>query len=204
MIALCERTHVGKDVVVNYLATTPLPRIIALCGRKQVGKDVVANYLATRYGYKNVKFAEPLKDALQALFKFTHTQIEIDKETIDPFWGVSPRQAMQFFGTEIMQFEINRLIPGIGRDFFVKSLLARHPTGPIVISDMRFTHEYNAIKRVAANDSIIIKIIKDTNDICDHISETELNSIKGDYTINNSGSIQELYEKVEKIINHAR
>jgi dephospho-CoA kinase len=176
-----------------------LPQVIALCGRKRVGKDTVANFICHGYGYKNVKFAEPLKSAVQALFGFTDHQIEEDKETIDPLWGISPRNAMQFIGCNIIQYEFQKLIPNIGREFFVKSLLHKYSNDKIVISDLRFVHEFKAIQKF--DNAVVIKIIRPSVDDGDtHISETEIDEIEGHYTIENNGSIDDLLISVNNII----
>ena len=176
-----------------------VPRIIALCGRKRTGKDTVANYLCKEYDYKNVKFAEPLKTAVQAMFGFTYDQIENNKECVDKFWGVSPRNALKFFGCDIMQIEIQKLLPDVGRSFFVKSLLSKYPNDMIVISDMRFLHEYNAIKEI--ENTLVIKIIRNSVDDGDtHISETELDMIEGDFTINNNGDLDALEKQIKEIL----
>jgi hypothetical protein len=177
-----------------------LPRIIALCGKKRVGKDTVANYICEKYGYKNVKFAEPLKGAVQALFGFTHDQIEHDKETIDPTWEVTPRQVMQYVGCEFVQKKMDDIIPGIGRTFFVKSLLKKYQTEKIVISDMRFIHEYEGIKNENP-DNLVIKILRSEIDDGDqHISEKELESIQADIVINNDKSTTDLFRHIDSII----
>lgn len=177
-----------------------LPRIIALCGKKHSGKDVVAAYLGTRYGYVNAKFAAPLKLAVRGFFGFTEHQVEYDKETVDPFWDISPRQAMQFIGVDVVQRSFQTLIPGIGRDFFVKSLLARHAhDSKIVISDMRFLHEYHAIMQ--AGDCMVVKLTRpDLESEDQHCSETELENIEAAHVIVNNGTIDDLYDKVEKLV----
>lgn len=176
-----------------------LPRIVALCGKKRCGKDTIAEYLNAKYGYKNVKFAAPLKDAVQALFGFTYDQVENTKDDIDPFWGITPRNAMQFIGVEVAQIQFQGLIPDIGRGFFVKSLLAKYKQENIVISDMRFLHEYKAIKEIPG--SLIIKIHRpNVDDGDEHISETELNIIAADYTVENNGTITQLIDQVDKIM----
>jgi hypothetical protein len=178
------------------------PKVIAICGRKRVGKDLLSNYLCDTYGYTNMKFADPMKKALKELFGFTEKQIEIDKEIVDSFWGISPRQAMQFFGCNVIQHEFQKLIPDIGRNFFVKSLVNKivNHKDKVIISDLRFIHEYQGIKE-AFPDIIVIKLLRpniDNND--SHISETELDSIQGDYTIINEGTEQELFNKVIKLL----
>jgi hypothetical protein len=177
-----------------------LPRIIAICGCKRVGKDTVAEHLRDKLGYKVVKFAEPLKDMLKVLFGFSHEQIESTKDVVDPMWGVAPRKVMQFFGTEIMQFEVQRLLPNIDRGFFVKSLLARHKDDErIVISDMRFIHEWEAIKNTHS-DSLIIKITRNGGLVDDHVSEKELEQIQPDLVIENNGTLESLFAQVDRAL----
>lgn len=178
-----------------------LPRVIALCGKKRVGKDTIADYLHQKYGYKNVKFAEPLKTAVKALFGFSDEQIENNKEQIDSRWQITPRETLQFFGSEIMQYQIQKILPEIGREFFSKSLLAKYnkESDRIVISDMRFLHEYRAIAGIS--NSLVIKIIKnDVDDGDQHISEVELEKIDPQDIVVNDGSLEELYIQIENIL----
>ena len=105
--------------------------IIAICGAKRSGKDVLCKYLTKKYEYKKLYFSEPLKKAVKELFNFTDIQVGIDeenangdeKDNIDERWGISPRKALQYFGTEIMQYKINELIPNANRGFFADILL---------------------------------------------------------------------------------
>lgn len=183
------------------ISTKSLPRILALCGRKQAGKDTVAEYLCTRYGYKHVKFAEPLKDAMTALFGFTRNQIEHDKEVCDEFWNISPRQAMQFFGVEVMQFEIQKLLPEMGRGFFVKRLLQKYEHERIVISDMRFVHEFKAIRAIP--DAAVLKLVRPLQEGVApdmHLSETEVDQVRDCALVQNDGSIPDLLDKVEQFM----
>lgn len=183
-----------------------LPKVIALCGKKRSGKDTIASYLVEKYGYENVKFAAPLKAAVQALFGFTYDQVENDKEKVDDFWGISPRQAMQFFGVEVVQKKMQELLPGMGRLFFVKSLIANHVNAnakgkdnKIVISDMRFVHEWKAIKEIPG--AIVIKIERpDIDDGDKHISEIEIEEIEADFVIQNNTDIEHLYSQVQSVI----
>lgn len=176
-------------------------QVIAICGRKRTGKDTVAEYLCENYGYKNVKFAEPLKETMKCLFGFTEKQIEVDKEVVDNVWGITPRHAMQFFGTEIMQFKLQEIIPSIGRDFFAKSLVSKYRHDKIVISDMRFLHESNMIRSVFP-DSMIIKLenpdIEGNNDT--HMSESGIDDIVADYTIINNKTKQDLFDTLDYIM----
>ena len=95
--------------------------LLGLLGRKRVGKDTVADHLVQEYGYQKISMADPLKDVLRVLFLFGDEQLYGDlKEVIDERWGISPRQALQFVGTNIFRDCLGGLIPGIGNDFWVR------------------------------------------------------------------------------------
>jgi dephospho-CoA kinase len=176
-----------------------LPKIIALCGKMRSGKDTVADYLTMMYGYKKVKFAEPLKKGVQAFYGFSDEQMETTKDVVDNRWGITPRKAMQFFGCEVCQQQIQQILPDIGRTFFVKSLLAKYEGQKIVISDMRFLHEFEAIDKIPG--SLIIKIERDhLNHAETHISEIEVEKIQTKYTISNNKDLEYLYGIIETII----
>jgi hypothetical protein len=189
-----------------------MSNIIAICGAKRSGKDVLAKYLVATRGFKKLSFAEPLKKAVRELFNFNDIQVGIDednavgdeKEIIDERWGISPRKALQFFGTEIMQHAIDELIPNTNRGFLADILLSRiscDSCDSYVISDMRFLHEYNKLKSSAKIRSLIIvkisrpsiNIVESAGGVRDtHISENEYIDIPYDVEIINDGSISDL------------
>lgn len=195
-----------------------MSNVIAICGAKRSGKDVLAKYIIENYGFKKLSFAEPLKKAVKELFNFNDIQVGIDeenalgneKEIIDERWGISPRKALQFFGTEIMQYSIDKLIPNTNRCFLADILLSHisddknGTTNNYVISDLRFLHEYNKLKSsLKINSLIIVKISRPsinitegtegTEGICDiHISEKEYIDIPHDVEIVNDGTIRDL------------
>jgi hypothetical protein len=163
--------------------------IIAICGAKRSGKDTLANIISSKYGHTHVKIAQKLKDACKILFNFTDDQMELDiKDDIDPKWKTSPRKIMQFMGTEIMQYKIQEILPHVGKKFWINSLTRSFDEGKrYVISDLRFLHEYEELKKKGA---IIIKIYSeyDTNsDI--HLSEKEFLEIPYDFLIINNKKI---------------
>ena len=192
-----------------------MSNIIAICGAKRSGKDVLAKHLVATRGFKKLSFAEPLKKAVRELFNFNDIQVGIDeenavgdeKEIIDERWGISPRKALQFFGTEIMQHTIDELIPNTNRGFLADILLSRisdvasDTCNNYVISDLRFLHEYNKLKSSVKvgkiRSLIIVKISRPTVNISEgtrdtHISENEFIDIPCDVEIINDGSISDL------------
>lgn len=181
------------------------PRIIAICGRRRAGKDTIAEYFVQR-GYTHVKLAGKMKAVMHTLFGFTHDQLESDdKDIVDKRWGITPRQAMQFFGTEVMQYKIQELLPDVGRTFWVNSVLAdmvQFPNRKYVISDMRFMHEY---QRLTEHGAYVIKVFKpnqeDNDDLDQHVSEKEYLAIPEDFVIQNDGAIADLHNKLDKQFN---
>lgn len=178
-----------------------LPKMILVCGNRGSGKDYLAEYLEKTHGYIHIKISRKLKEICKLLFAFSEDQIETDsKEMVDLRWGVSPRRCMRFIGTEFFQDGINNLLIGIGKTFWINSLLDEidYTTSDkrYVISDLRFLHEYEEIMRRCCNagaDMCIIRIyrlnsvILPDNDVDNHISEQEYKKIPADVVLINDG-----------------
>jgi dephospho-CoA kinase len=198
----------------------PMPRIIAICGAKRSGKDVLAEHIVKQYHYERVAFANPLKQAVKALFHFDDEQVETDKKDIvDENWGITPRAALQFFGTEMMQEKIQELLPDIKRNFFANTLKnyiasrcdadADGRKTSFVISDMRFLHEYEMlfhIPNIRKEDIAVIRVLRPTTTgVADaasdsHISELEYINIPYDVVLVNNGTIENYLAKFDKIM----
>lgn len=173
-----------------------LPRLVGICGRRRSGKDTIAEILCRSYGYHNAKIADDLKQIVKLLFGFSESQVESDaKDVIDERWGIAPRKAMQWFGTETMQFRIPELIPDIGRTFWIKSFINKNVVGNdklVVVSDVRFLHEYEELKK---HGVYMIRVDRELTNVseCDgHISEIEYTQIPVDVVIDNNGSLDDL------------
>ena len=195
-----------------------MPKIIAICGAKRSGKDVLAEHLVKNYNYEKIAFADPLKLVVKSLFNFDDDQVGIGedkgsnrKDIIDERWGIAPRAALQFFGTEIMQEKIQELLPTIKRNFFANTLKNRIENAEegkkFVISDLRFIHEYDMlanISNIGHKDKMIVRVIRPSkNRIKEqepHISEVEYTNIPYDIIMINNGSIDEYISRFEKLI----
>ena len=170
------------------------------------GKDTVADYICTKKGYTKVHIADALKKTVQVLFGFTQEQLETDrKDVIDPNWGISPRAAMQFLGTEVMQYKIQELLPHIGRTFWIASLvsqLKRCPEKTFVISDLRFIHEHDYLKQHFKNVRVIKVMNPNIKHSCLHAhnSEQEFKKIEENHIIINNSDLTSLYQKIEALL----
>lgn len=181
-----------------------MKRIIAICGAKRSGKDVLASHIVNKYGYTRLSFAEPLKHIVKLLFDFNDQQVGLiegsndEKDTLDERWGISPRKALQFVGTEILQNKIQELLPNVKRDYFANILLSKiEYNKTYVISDLRFIHEYDKIKHL---DIQIIKVIRPSI-ITDeqHLSENEYMYIPVDKEIINDGTFEDYINRFENL-----
>lgn len=174
------------------------PKVIALCGKYHCGKDTVASFLCDEYKYDHVKISACLKEACRILFGLTLDQVEgSKKETVDPRWNVTPRRIMQFMGTEVMQYKIQELIPGVGRSFWIDATI-RNIKPPAVISDLRFLHEYSKLKDAFGDDVLVLNIRRPSDHLNDdgHISENEHLEIPTHAVISNAGTIADLQNAV--------
>ena len=176
---------------------------IGICGKKRSGKDLVADYLVSKYGYEKNKIASDLKAVVKLLFNFTDQQLEDNtKDNVDPRWNITPRTAMQFIGTDVMQIQIQKIMPHVGRKFWIDSFLKKivATNDRIVISDIRFKHEYEAIKR-ASKRFLMIRIERPSSCEADnHSSETEFAEIPVDIVIKNEGTIDELTSQISRLV----
>lgn len=176
-------------------------QIIGICGRKFNGKDTIADYLVKNYGFTKISIGDPLKHALQQVFSFSDEQLwGSQKETVDEFWNVTPRNMMQYFGTECFRVKFGNDFPHIGDNIWtmalhrkIESMLA-HGTNKIVIPDLRFPNEEVPIRDF---NGTVIKVIRDNFPSHDtHVSENSLSAINADYVIHND-TFEQLYRDVD-------
>lgn len=175
--------------------------IILISGYKRHGKDTAANAICDYFGFKKYSFAQPIKEACSLLFGWSLNHIESFKEDVDPYWKISPRQALQWLGTDSFQYDLPNHFPEfnkhIGRSFWVKKFeqLYEDTRYDYVISDYRFPHEYELLKH---HNPICIRIQNDkikNNDA--HESESHISSLFVHDIIYNNGSKHELEDIIK-------
>lgn len=165
--------------------------IVGLIGKARVGKDTVADYLKQHYLFQQYAFADPFKTMLESVFgdKFRSG----DREAVIPWLGKSPRQLMQTLGTEWGRELIH---PQIWTLLGQKQvLLSKTQNQPLVISDVRHHDEADMI---LAEGGELWHIIRDTTEqVNPHSSEEFQWDMYDRKIINNTGSLEDLYETVE-------
>lgn len=191
--------------------------LIGIAGKKRSGKDTLAA-LFEEMGYVKTPFVKPLKDASRIIFGFDDEQLYgEDKETPDPFWGFSPRLALQVLGTEACRdaFGDAMVRKGIwtqeeSEDIWVKAALKAAETQPqTVISDVRFHNEAEAIMRRGGH-LFVLKRASVENSGDPHASEdmSFVSAIKKAYPdqvtmVMNDGSINDLHTRIRLYWNNS-
>lgn len=205
--------------------------IIGLVGKKRSGKDTVADHLVRRHDFIKYSLADPMKKAVQEIFLLSDEQLWGDrKESLDARYNTTARKILQVFGTELFQYDIYKHIPEMKKKVPPRKLwinrfklwyrwkqnstpihslnaLNEFTVGAeldidVVISDVRFPHEVEEIKKL---DGIIIRIYNELcKDLDKHPSETEMNDIKHDFMLFNNNAIKDLYKSIDKLIGDIR
>jgi hypothetical protein len=170
--------------------------ILGFTGRRGHGKNTAAKQL----GGAEFSFAAELKRTAKRWYGLSEAQVNgslEDKETVDPRWGITPREIMQKLGTEVareihpdtwLRFTLDQEIP---------PAMARSGNRIACITDVRFRDECEAIQ---ARGGRVLRIVNPRLEVggvfSQHASEIEIDELPVDAEIINDGSIWELRNKV--------
>lgn len=181
----------------------PAPRIIGFTGLKGSGKDTAALAFIQR-GYVNVKFADPLKLMLRTLleYKGAHPALidrmidgDLKEKQVGYLDMKTPRHAMQTLGTEWGRQLMDQ-------DFWVDTFMERCAwvlrESPIVVTDVRFPNEVEAVHRLGG---MIYRVENPNKVIADiHPSEAHIPTLPVDGEIpNDVASAEEFTQKVDTL-----
>ena len=182
-----------------------MKKIYAVTGKARSGKDTVADYIAFKLNCNKYALATPLKEMVCNMLSVSMGELDVfknEKWAVHAASGnhfeeldISFRSILQKCGDEMKAF--------FGIDCFMRKLhmkMLEEQNDCSVISDVRLLEEQ---KWLAANTNpVFIKIVRDTEDDKDsgHRTESEVDSLGYDVVIYNNGTIDELYEKIDKII----
>ncbi len=171
-------------------------KIVAIFGRAQSGKSTAARLLFDR-GFKVMSFAEPLKAMLLVMGVERQHIYGTDGEKNQPLeilCGHSARKAMQTLGTEWRET--------LSTNLWTNHLLCRlHDTSSrfIVIDDARFVHEYEMLQSIGAICIGIERPGQGTSNST-HASETWDFKSTGMPVIQNDGTMEELWAKIQRYL----
>jgi len=184
--------------------------LIGVVGLIGSGKDTVSKRLEEKHGFRRDSFAKSLKDAVSAMFNWDREMLEGNgddsrqwREQPDEFWSkkfgktVTPRWVLQHFGTEVMRQHMHDAI-------WIDSCLSRYNGEPTVISDTRFQNELKTIKEHGGEIILVKRGELPTREQMQeggaHKSEWDWMGWDFDHIIDNDGTKQELFDKVDDLI----
>ena len=201
----------------NAAAKSKMTTLIGIIGAVGSGKDTCGYYLVSNYNYTSTSFAKKLKDVLSVVFGWDREMLEGAskesrewREIVDPYWGLSPRAAMQKVGTDMFRKHID---PDVWVKAVVKEILS-NPGTNYVITDCRFENEVAAIKELGGKIIYVergklppwaeeAKAGKPYNEKYGvHVSDWNSYALHtlADVKISNNGTLTELYSTIEHLL----
>lgn len=197
--------------------------LLGINGEIASGKSTVTDYLVAKYRLTNYSFAKPLKDVAVTL-GFEHRQVfGTQEEKLEPnkFWGISGREFLQKFGTEVCRDYVPKVLPEM--QFNDTTMWVRlfekfrmdYPNMNTIVSDVRFADESAKIKELGG---YVIRLVRpkenvtsssmsidaDEYEASQHKSEQQANLIKPNIVIRNDGTIELLLQRVETALGYIR
>jgi NTP pyrophosphatase (non-canonical NTP hydrolase) len=194
-----------SDVTLNDNSVQEQAVVYAFAGKRGTGKSTASKVL-TDMGFVDLKFADPLKNMLRAMYRTCDVdpdtierKIEGDLKEVPCDWlrGKTPRHAMQTLGTEWREM----IATDLWSSMFVKRVRSGKYGSKIVCSDFRFPgHEEDALQELDAYTYRIIRPSIEDDEVSAHASEANIDKLKVGATVRNNGSIQDLHEWVRDLV----
>ena len=141
--------------------------LIGITGKVGSGKSTTAGFLVDDCMLE-YSFASPLKE-IAKIIGFDHDQVygtQEQKLEINKFWGISGRQFLQVFGSEVCRDYLPKVLPDMrfeSKTLWIKLFEKYYDDSrenDLVISDVRFSDEAKSIRE---HGGYIVKIVRDDN-----------------------------------------
>ena len=180
--------------------------LLGMMGQKRSGKDTAAGFLLTERGFARYGFADALKAAAYHLNPLVGSVALPDslvgekrlRDVVDALgWEGAKecpevRRTLQEYGMSIRAIE-----PGFWVSAAMRPAAAARLTQPVVITDVRFPNEADAIR--AAGGRLVRVDRPGLPDDDGHASEHAWRSIEPDVVLVNDSTIEHLFEQVARI-----
>lgn len=180
--------------------------LIGLIGKARAGKDTFARALVERHGFKRYAFADPLKRSILHLDPYIPaTPMPGDPAPIRP---IRLSHYVEAMGWELAKDnpEVRRLLQdhGVSIREHVDGLAwvtatmtpvakTRADGTPVVITDVRFPNEVEAIREAGGQ---LVRIWRPGQpDTGGHVSENALNDYRADHTVYNDADEPTLWSR---------
>jgi hypothetical protein len=173
--------------------------IILVSGRAGSGKGEVAKFFCRYHNFVEISFADALKE--HAANKYN-----IDKNLFYSQEGKKSVFMLDDKITNLRQILIDEaaLAKKESEDIWVDKVLEKIEVSDdknVIISDFRYPNEYTKLATYYHRISTI-RVVRDGIDWINDDSERQLDYFVFDYTLNNRGSLADLYDRLRKITIH--
>jgi hypothetical protein len=170
------------------MTPTIVPLRIAIGGRMQVGKTTAADRLVARHGFTKYALAAPIKEIARSGFGW------------DGRKDARGRRLLQEIGTVGRHYDRD-----IWLDRFAAALAANDPPRAVV-DDLRLGREVEYLRRLGfvciliTRPERLIPALPEGGETAGHETETEIGQLDVDAEIDNSGTFEELYERLDGLV----
>ncbi len=195
------------------------PKLILLSGWAGSGKDSVADYLVTAHGYQKLSFAKVLKDMVAEQYGVERAAFDDREKKESPLlnYPVVSKDSFSKYVNEFMRGEHKPymgelyhtprslcILEGsikrsVDANYWVKRAASQMKPGQAyVIADWRYKSEYEAIAALGL-EPITIRINRFETTASVDPSERDLDAFSFKTLVSNSGTKEELFEKVRQV-----
>lgn len=174
--------------------------LIALCGPREGGKETIARYLVNKYNFIYLSFYETIMKICKELFLLTdeETKKENRNKPIKMLKNVTPKELSKVIMATLnsnIELEDDKY-KNIRTSIIVWNMtrkLINLKNKNVIIPDLRYRQEELMLHRIG------VKVIKIERDGCKY-DEEENTRLINDYTLYNSGTIDQLLLEADKLV----
>jgi hypothetical protein len=177
--------------------------LIGFTGPPGCGKDAAADHLVTHHDFRQVAFADPIRQAALALNPMVDTFYKLDE--VVRAWGWTDakhrwpevRRCLQVLGTEVGR---DMFGPDIWINRTFQKIETFQPGQRVVITDVRFPNEAEALW---ARRGFLVRLRREAHHhrgVMDHRSETESAALVADYFMPNHGTLNDLRRRLDRLV----
>jgi hypothetical protein len=165
-----------------------VPLRIAIGGRMQVGKTTAADRLVARHGFAKYALAAPIKEIARSGFGWDGRKDALG------------RRLLQEIGTVGRHYDSE-----IWLDRFAATLAADDPPRAVV-DDLRLAREEEYLRQLGfvcilvTRPERMISAIPEGGETAGHETETEIGQLEVEAEIDNSGTFEELYGRLDRLV----
>lgn len=179
------RRDPGCGIVPDVTGSTPLR--IAFGGKMRVGKTTCADHLVRRYGFVKHALADPIKEIARESFGWDGSKED------------RGRHLLQELGTVGRHYD-----PDIWLDRLAGKLRAAGPVD-VVVDDLRLAREVAYLEEAGFTCVLVTRpreLVTRTSDARGgrHETETELAAVDFDRIVDNAGTFEDLYARLDRMV----